>query len=232
MGYERNYRHVTTEAVAQVTMSKVYGWMCLALAVSAAAAYCTVKSPALLQLIYGNMLALFVLVFAELGLVMYLSARIASISFQSAVVMMGIYAALNGVMLSSVFLCFQSQIIGAAFLSTALTFGAMSTYGYVTKRDLSGIGSYLIMGLIGVIIATLVNFFLHSQTLDYIITYVGLFIFVGLTAYDTQKIRYMLQMTEGTPMDARKVGLMGALNLYLDFINIFLFILRLLGSRR
>ncbi len=232
MGYERNYRHVTTEAVAQVTMSKVYGWMCLALVVSAAAAYCTVMSPALMQLIYGNMWGLFVLVFAELGLVMYLSARIASISFQSAVVMMGIYAALNGVMLSSIFICFQSQIIGAAFLSTALTFGAMSTYGYVTKRNLSGIGSYLIMGLIGVIIATLVNFFLHSQTLDYIITYVGLFIFVGLTAYDTQKIKYMLQMTEGTPVDARKVGLMGALNLYLDFINIFLFILRLLGSRR
>ncbi len=232
MGYERNYRQVTTEAVAQVTMSKVYGWMCLALVVSAAAAYCTVMSPALLKLIYGNMWSLFVLVFAELGLVMYLSARIASISFQSAVVMMGIYAALNGVMLSSIFICFESKIIGAAFLSTALTFGAMSTYGYVTKRDLSGIGSYLIMGLIGVIIATLVNFFLHSQALDYIITYVGLFIFVGLTAYDTQKIKYMLQMTEGTPVDARKVGLMGALNLYLDFINIFLFILRLLGNRR
>ncbi len=232
MAYERNYRHVTTEAVAQVTMSKVYGWMCLALVVSAATALFTVSSQTLFQLVYGNMLALFVLIFAELGLVMYLSARIATISFQSAVVMMGIYAALNGVMLSSIFICFQSDIIFAAFLSTSLTFGAMSAYGYLTKRDLSGIGSYLMMGLIGIIIATLINFFLRSQAMDYIITYVGLFIFVGLTAYDTQKIKYMLQVSEGTPIDSRKVGLMGALNLYLDFINIFLFILRLLGSRR
>ncbi len=232
MGYERNYRSTSSEAVAQITMNKVYGWMSLALVVSAAAAFFTASTPALLQLIYGSTWGIWLLVIAELGMVFYLSARIASMSFQTAVALMGVYALLNGVMLSSIFLLFSVDVIYAAFFTTALTFGGMSAYGYFTKRDLSGIGSYLLMALLGVIIATVVNVFLGSGTLDYIITYVGIFIFVGLTAYDTQKIRRMLQVQDATFVDTRKIALMGALNLYLDFINLFLYILRLFGNRR
>ncbi len=235
MGYERNYRSMSSEAVARVTMNKVYGWMSLALAVSTLAALLTVRTPALLNLVYGNSMGIWVLIIAELVLVVWLTARLASMSFTKAATLMGLYAALNGVMLSSVFLLFRLETIYTAFLTTALTFAGMSAVGYFTKSDLSRMGSFLLMALLGLIIATVVNIFLSSSTLDAIITYVGVFIFVGLTAYDTQKVKRMLQAAdEGVPglVDTRKIALMGALNLYLDFINLFLYILRIFGNRR
>ncbi len=232
MGYERNYRSMSNEAVAQVTMNKVYGWMSLALLVSAGTALLTASSEAMLSLVYGSRLGIWVLVIAELALVIYLTARIRSISFGTAATMMGIYAALNGVMLSSILFLFEMRVIYTAFFSTALTFAGMSAVGYFTKRDLSGWGSLLIMGLLGIIIASVVNIFLASSALDAVITYVGLFIFVGLTAYDTQKIKRMLAVQDASFVDTRKMALMGALSLYLDFINLFLYILRLFGSRR
>ncbi len=231
MGYERNYKSMSTEAVTRVTMNKVYGWMCMGLVVSALAALTTVSVPALFNLIYGNPLSIIVLMCAELGLVFYVSARINSITFQTAAALMVIYAALNCIMLSSVLLIYEQRTIYVAFLCTAFTFGGMSAYGYLTKRDLMGMGSFLMMALLGVIIATLVNFFLDSAPLGYIITYAGLFIFVGLTAYDTQEIKRMLLMQDSTLVDTRKVALIGALNLYLDFVNMFLYILRLFGKR-
>ncbi len=232
MGYERNYRSTSTEAVAQVTMNKVYGWMSLALVISTVTALLTVQSEAMLSLIYGNRWGIWVLIIAEFALVIGVSASINRISFGAAATMLAIYAALNGVMLSSVLLLFELTVVYTAFAATALTFASMSAIGYFTKRDLSSLGSYLLMGLIGVIIATVVNVFLASSVLDAIITYVGLFIFVGLTAYDTQKIKRMLQLQEAGFADVRKLALMGALNLYLDFINLFLYILRLFGNRR
>lgn len=219
-------------AVAQgLTMTKVYGWMSLALVVSTVSALYTAGSESLLQLIFGSQIAFWGLIIAELGLVLYLSARVFRMSFMAAATCFGLYAVLNGVLLSSIFFVYSIGSIAAAFGTTALTFGAMSLVGYTTKKDLSGIGSFLLMALIGLIIGTVVNMFLRSAMLDYLITYVGLFIFVGLTAYDTQKIKQAFAAGEQQGLDMRNIGILGALNLYLDFINIFLYVLRLFDRR-
>lgn len=231
MEYNKNEYSVTPSGTMAVTMNRVYGWMSLALVVSAVSALYTVSSPAILQLIFGTRFGLWALIIAELALVFYLSARAFRMSFLAAATCFGLYAVLNGVMLSSVFLAYSAAVIVKAFGATALTFGAMSLVGYTTKKDLSGIGSMLLMGLIGLIIGTVVNMFLRSALMDYIITYLGLFIFVGLTAYDTQKIKQALALSAQSGLDARNIGIIGALNLYLDFINIFLYILRLFGNR-
>lgn len=188
------------------------------------------QNDAILGLIFGNSAMPWVLMLAEVGIVMYLSARINSISFGTAVSLFGVYSVLNGVVLSVILLLYDLGTIYAAFFATAGTFAVMSIIGYTTKKDLSGLGGILFMGVIGLIIASLVNMFMHNDTLTSIITYAGVFIFVGLTAYDTQKIKVMLSHSYG--VDQRKIGLLGALSLYLDFINLFLYILRLLGSRR
>ncbi len=234
MGYERNYREATQEVTLRMTMNRVYGWMTLALLVSAVSAYVTATSPAILSVVFGSRWMLYGLIIAELALVFFLSACIQRLSFLSASAMMGVYSVLNGVLLSSVFYAYDMAVIQTAFLSSALTFGVMSAYGYFTKSDLSRIGSYLTMGLIGLIIASLVNMFVGGSVMSTIITYLGLVIFIGLTAYDTQKIKHTLAMQDelGTQIDVRKVGLMGALMLYLDFVNMFLYILRLLGDRK
>lgn len=230
MGYERNYRDTTYEVAERMTMNRVYGWMSLALVVSALAAVFTVKSPAVLEFIYGSRITFFGLIIAELGMVWYLSARIMSLSFSTAALLMGAYSVLNGITLSSVLLVYAEATVHAAFLSTAATFAVMSAVGYFTRTDLTRMGSMLFMALVGLIVATVVNMFLQSDGLTTIITYVGLLIFIGLTAYDTQKIKHTLAMQDQYAMqvDVRKIALMGALNLYLDFINMFLYILRLL----
>lgn len=230
MGYERNYRDTTYEVAERMTMNRVYGWMSLALVVSALSALFTAQSPAMLGFIFGSKFAFFGLIIAELALVWYMSARIMSLRFSTAALLMGAYSVLNGVTLSSVLLVYAQATVQAAFLATAVTFAVMSAIGYFTKTDLTRMGGILIMALIGVIVATVVNFFLKSDGLTTVITYLGLLVFIGLTAYDTQKIKQTLLVQDQLAMqvDIRKIALMGALNLYLDFINMFLYILRLM----
>ncbi|MEE1222631.1 MAG: Bax inhibitor-1/YccA family protein [Bacteroidaceae bacterium] len=230
MGYERNYRDTTYEVAERMTMNRVYGWMSLALVVSALSALFTAQSPAMLGFIFGSKFAFFGLIIAELALVWYMSARIMSLRFSTAALLMGAYSVLNGVTLSSVLLVYAQATVQAAFLATAVTFAVMSAIGYFTKTDLTRMGGILIMALVGVIVATVVNFFLKSDGLTTVITYLGLLVFIGLTAYDTQKIKQTLLVQDQLAMqvDIRKIALMGALNLYLDFINMFLYILRLM----
>lgn len=230
MGYERNYRDTTYEVAERMTMNRVYGWMSLALVVSALSAVFTVQSPAMLGFIFGSRFAFFGLIIAELAMVWYMSARIMSLKFSTAALLMGAYSVLNGVTLSSVLLVYAEATVQAAFLATAVTFAVMSAVGYFTRTDLTKMGSMLLMALVGVIVATVVNFFLKSDGLTTVITYIGLLVFIGLTAYDTQKIKQTLQVQDqlAVQMDIRKIALMGALNLYLDFINMFLYILRLM----
>ena len=220
-------------------MSRVYVWMSAALLLTAGTAYFTAASPAMLQLIFGNSIAIWVLFILELGLVMAVSAGINRLSPTTATALFLLYSVVNGLTLSVIFFAYELGTIYQAFAASALTFGAMSLYGYTTKKDLSGLGGYLIMGLIGLIIASVINIFWANSTLDAIITYIGVFIFVGLTAYDTQKIKQMSAAVEtGAEMgyaDAaapRRIAILGALTLYLDFINLFLYLLRIFGSRR
>ena len=220
-------------------MSRVYVWMTAALLLTAGTAYVTASSPALLQLIFGNSAAIWILFIAELGLVLGISAGINRLSPTMATVLFLVYSVVNGLTLSSIFFAYSIGTIYQAFAASALTFGAMSFVGYTTKKDLSGLGGILIMGVIGLIIASLINIFWGNSVLDAIITYIGVFIFVGLTAYDTQKIKQMSYAVEqGSQMGytdvaaPRRIAIIGALTLYLDFINIFLYILRLFGRGR
>lgn len=229
--YDKNYgNYGVQENTVAVTMNKVYSWMTLALVVTALTAMYVSNSISILNFVFGNSAMPWILMLAEVGVVMYLSARIARISFATAASLFGVYSILNGVVLSVVLLAYDLGTVYAAFFATAGTFAVMSFIGYTTKKDLSGLGGILIMALVGLIVASLVNIFLKSGAMDSIITYVGVFIFVGLTAYDTQKIKAMLSGSYG--IDQRNIGILGALSLYLDFINLFLYILRLLGSRR
>ena len=179
----------SSEAVAVGFMSKVYIWMTFGLALTAITATITISSDTLINLIFGNKLVFYGLVIAELGLVIALSAAIKKISAFAATMMFLLYSALSGVTFASIFLIYTSSSIASAFFVASGTFGAMSVYGYVTKRDLSGWGSFLFMGLIGIIIASVVNIFLQSPMLHYVTSYIGVLLFVGLTAYDTQKIK-------------------------------------------
>ncbi|MEM5788756.1 MAG: Bax inhibitor-1/YccA family protein [Syntrophobacteraceae bacterium] len=219
-------------AVAQSDfIRKVFNWMGLGLAVTALSSLYTASSPALLQLVFGNSIVLILLIVAELGLVMALSAAINRIQSSTALLMFFAYSLLNGVTLAAIFLVYTRASIASTFFVTAGTFGAMSLYGYTTKRDLTSWGSFLFMGLIGVIIASLVNFFLQSPMIYWLITYAGIIVFVGLTAYDTQQIKQMAHAGFSGSEDERRGAIIGALKLYLDFINLFLLLLRVFGRR-
>lgn len=213
-------------------MRKVYVWMAMALAITAITAYGVASSPALTSLIFGNKLIFFGLIIAELVLVFWVSARIEKLSLTKATLMFIVYSVLNGATLSTIFFAYSPEIITKTFFVTAGTFGAMAIYGYFTKSDLSSWGKLLIMAVIGLIIAGVVNIFLRSQLMDFVVSMVGVLIFVGLTAYDSQKIKRMLMMQADMGETAQKVALMGALSLYLDFINLFLYLLRLFGRER
>jgi hypothetical protein len=220
-------------------MTRVYVWMTAALFLTAGTAFFTASSPALLQVIFGNSIAVWVLFILELGLVMGISAGINRLSPTTATALFLLYSVVNGLTLSVIFFAYELGTIYQAFAASALTFGAMSFVGYTTKKDLSSLGGYLIMGLIGLIIASVINIFWSNSVMDTIITYIGVFIFIGLTAYDTQKIKEMSYAVEqGESMgytDAaapRRIAILGALTLYLDFINLFLYILRLFGRSR
>ena len=215
-----------------VLMRKVSVWMTLALAITGFTAYGVATSPGILQAIYGNQVIMWVLVIAELALVFGVNAAINRISLTTATLMFILYSVINGALFSSIFLIYTASSIATVFFITAGTFAAMAFVGYTTKTDLSSLGKYLLMALIGIIIATLVNvFFVKSSILDLGISYLGVLIFVGLTAYDTQKIKNMLLQAPDAGEQAQKYALLGALSLYLDFINLFIYLLRIFGKR-
>lgn len=221
-------------ASAQRTLFKnVYAWMALALVVTGLTAYYVANSPTILGMIFGSGAALIGLCIAQFALVIGLSAAINKISFTAAGIMFVVYSILTGITLSSILLVYTSESVALTFFVTAGTFGAMALYGTVTNKDLSGMGSILFMALIGLIIASVANWFFHSSGLAMIISYAGVLIFVGLTAYDAQKIKNMLSIYGSEVNEASmKIALMGSLELYLDFINLFLHLIRILGSRR
>ena len=212
-------------------MSKVYLWMTLALVVTGMTAYYVASSPAILYAIVSNQIAFWGLFIGELVLVFVLSSRIMSLSFVTASLMFVIYSIMNGVFFSFIFIAYTEQSIATTFLITAGTFGAMSLFGFVTKRDLSAMGRILFMLLIGLLIATVVNIFMKAEGLTLILNYAGVVIFVGLTACDTQSIKQMLQ-EHGDKEGAEKIALLGSLSLYLDFINLFIYLLRFFGESR
>jgi len=211
---------------------KVYGWMTAGLALTALAALYTVSDQGMLELIFGNRMVFFGLILAELGLVIALSAAVNRISAAAATLMFLAYSTLNGVTFAAIFIVYTRSSIASAFFVASGTFAAMSLYGYVTKRDLTGWGSFFFMGLIGIIIASVVNIFLHSEMIYWVTSYIGVLVFVGLTAYDTQKIKQMAQAGFADGEARHKAAILGALRLYLDFINLFLMLLRIMGDRR
>ncbi|GAB7026455.1 Bax inhibitor-1/YccA family protein [Geotalea toluenoxydans] len=216
-------------AIAQNTLIRqVYAWMGGGLLVTAILAMVTISSPVMLNAIFGNRLVFYALILGELGLVFAISGAINRLSATAASSLFILYAALNGVTMSAIFAVYTAESIGSTFVITAATFGAMSIYGYVTKRDLTGMGSFLFMGLIGIVIASIVNIFTKSSAASWIISALGVIVFTGLTAYDTWKIKAMA----ASGAEGRKPAILGALTLYLDFINLFLMLLRLLGNRR
>ena len=212
-------------------MSKVYLWMTLALVVTGMTAYYVASSPAILYAIVSNQIAFWGLFIGELVLVFVLSSRIMSLSFVTASLMFVIYSIMNGVFFSFILRAYTEQSIATTFLITAGTFGAMSLFGFITKRDLSTMWRILFMLLIGLLIATVVNIFMKAEGLTLILNYAGVVIFVGLTAYDTQSIKQMLQ-EHGDKEGAEKIALLGSLSLYLDFINLFIYLLRFFGESR
>lgn len=214
-----------------VLMRKVYVWMTLALAITGFTAYGVATSPGILQAIYTNQILFWGLVIAEFALVIGVSAAINRLSLTTATLMFILYSVINGALLSYIFLAYTASSVATVFFITAGTFGAMALIGYTTKADLSSMGKILFMALIGLIIATIVNVFVKSDGFTMILSYVGVLIFVGLTAYDTQKIKQMLMQAPDASEGAQKMALLGALTLYLDFINLFIYLLRIFGKR-
>lgn len=218
--------------VQQAFLSRVYGWMMIGLLLTAGTALFTVSNEALLKFVFGSKLTFYGLVFAQLGMVIYLSVRVQKMRAGTAIGVFLAYSVLTGVTLSSIFLLYTAGSIASTFLTAALMFGAMAAYGYFTKRDLTGVGSFMMMGLVGMVIASVVNIFIGSENVSWIVSFIGVIVFTGLTAYDTQKMKAMAYvMTEGNEA-AVKGAILGALTLYLDFINLFLSLLRLFGDRK
>ena len=234
---ELNFDAMTREqglsmsAAFPALMRKVYVWMTLALMITGATAYGVATSPGIQMALFSNQLLFWGLVIAEFALVIGISAAINRLSLTTATLMFVLYSVINGAMLSSIFLIYTMSSIASVFFITAGTFGVMALIGYTTKKDLTSMGRILFMALIGIIIATVVNIFLKSSGLQMIVSYLGVLIFVGLTAYDSQKIKNMLQMAPDASEASHKLALLGALTLYLDFVNLFIYLLRIFGRR-
>ncbi len=234
---QNQVQNLTAEEVKSIQTSfvnKVYVWMGLALTITGIVAMRVADSGAFMEMFTGASSAMpfYILIAIELGLVWWMVSRIDSMSSGFATALFILYSALNGVTLSVLFYVYTSASIASTFFITAGTFGICSAYGYFTKKDLTSIGGFLFMALIGIIIATIVNIFLASSTLYWIISYAGVAIFIGLTAYDTQKIKNMSLELDADSEQGKKGAVMGALALYLDFINMFIFLLRIFGNRR
>ncbi len=228
--YEKAQPQVRVNSFIQ----SVYNWMAIGLGLTGVTAFFVANSPAVMQLIFGNRLLFFGLIIAELVLVFSISARVGKMQASTATALFVLYAVLNGLTLSVIFIAYTASSIASTFFICAGTFLACSIYGMMTKRDLTSMGGFLMMGLIGIIIASVVNMFIRSSGMSLVISYIGVLVFVGLTAYDTQKLKYMA-MTQPDGLDAavvRKGAIIGALSLYLDFINLFLMLLRIFGGSR
>ena len=234
--YENGYRTAveaeneqTLQRYVAGVMRRVYGKMTLGLLLTALTSWLIVNTPAALSLLFSSTATLWILFAVEIGLVIYLSARLDKLSTGAAAALFYLYSALNGVVLAPIFLVYTGSSIAMTFAITAGTFGAMTIFGYVTRQDLSKFGSILFMALIGLVVCIVVNMFWGNSMFDLLISIAGVFIFVGLTAWDTQAIKRMC--AESDPSMIGKVATMGALSLYLDFINLFLYLLRFFGSR-
>ncbi|WP_130834473.1 Bax inhibitor-1/YccA family protein [[Erwinia] mediterraneensis] len=233
--YPRSNGSVVQQASAglQTYMSQVYGWMTCGLLLTAFVSWFAARTPAVMEMVFANRITFFGLIIAQLVVVFVLSGLVHKLSGGVATALFMLYSALTGLTLASIFLVYTYSSIASTFFVTAGMFGAMSFYGYTTKRDLSRFGSLLFMALIGILLASLVNFWLKSPTLMWVITYIGVLVFVGLTAYDTQRLK---NIGEGINVEdkenLRRASIMGALTLYLDFINLFLMLLRIMGNRR
>lgn len=224
----------TSQTAYRILFRNVYTWMTLALIITALTAFVVASSETLLNLFfYSSKYTFYILIGGQFALVWYLSARINKMTFAAATCYFIAYSLLNGLTLSFIFILYTLTSISSTFFITAGMFGSMALIGTFTKKDLSSWGNILFMALIGLIIASVVNLFLNSPVFNWVITYIGVVIFVALTAYDANKIKRVLQ-EHGTEVNesTQKIALMGALSLYLDFINLFLFLLRILGSRR
>ena len=239
MDYEEfNYRSYSREceleasAALPVLMQKTYLWMAMALAITGLTAYVVATNSTLMNLMWQYPKSIWLFVIAEFLLVLGLSAAIEKLSLAMATLMFVVYAILNGVTFSTLFYIFSMPSLATTFFVTAGTFGAMSAVGFFIKKDLSAIGHVLIMALIGLIIGTIVNIFVASSLLNAALTYAGVLIFVGLTAYDTQKIKKMFMMAPDAGVHMQKYAVLAALTLYLDFINLFLYLLKIFGDRK
>ncbi len=215
------------EAVFSTFIQRVYQWMAMGLALTALVAFLTASNATLLRFLFSGGMWLFFLV--ELGIVIWLTSSVQRISPQAAVLGFLTYATINGITMAGIVLYYTAASISSTFFITAVTFGGVSVYGWVTKQDLTSVGSFCGMVLWGVIIASIVNIFFHAPAFYWILSYVGVAVFIGLTAYDTQKLKAIHQSTADAP---EQLAIFGALMLYLDFINMFLFLLRIFGRRR
>ena len=224
-------QQLTMSEAFPILMRNVYGWMTLALVITGLTAYGVATSPGILQAIYTNQILFWGLIIAEFALVFGVSAAINRLSLTTATLMFILYSVINGALLSYIFLAYTASSIATVFFITAGTFGTMALIGYTTKTDLSSMGKILFMALIGLIIATVVNLFIKSSGFTLILSYVGVLIFVGLTAWDSQKIKQMLLQAPDAGEASQKLALLGALTLYLDFINLFIYLLRIFGKR-
>ena len=224
-------QELSMSAAFPILMRKVYVWMTLALVITGVTAYGVATSPGLMMAIATNKLLFWGLIIAEFGLVVAISAAINKLSLTTATLLFVLYSVINGATLSFIFAIYTMSSIASVFFITAGTFAVMAVIGYTTKKDLTSMGKILFMALIGIIIATIVNIFLKSTGLQMIVSYLGVLIFVGLTAYDSQKIKQMLLMTPDAGEGAQKIALLGALSLYLDFVNLFIYLLRIFGRR-
>lgn len=224
-------RELMASAAMPVLMRKVYVWMTLALVITGFTAYTVANSDALLSMIYGNQAVLWGMIIAEFALVIAISAGINKLSLTTATLLFVLYSIVNGATLSTIFFVYSRSSIGVVFFITAATFAVMAVYGYTTKSDLSSMGKILMMALIGLVIATIVNIFWQNSMFTMLLSYIGVLVFVGLTAYDTQKIKQMLYQAGDVSETSQKMALLGALSLYLDFVNLFLYLLRIFGRR-
>ena len=235
VGYttESSSRSFYSENAVATLMRNMYAWMAIALTITGFTAFAVANSYSLIYAIATNSILFYGLIFAELGLVYFLSSRIFRMSFATAGLLFAVYSIINGVTLSLIFLIYEIGSIVSTFFITAGTFGAMAVVGSFLKKDLSFIGRFALMALIGLIIAGVVNIFMRSEGFSFIIAIIGVLVFTALTAYDAQKMKNLIaengyEINENT----QKLALIGALELYLDFVNLFLYLLRLLGSRR
>jgi len=226
------YQPALSKVQENALLRSVYNWMMIGLFISGVTAFFASGSVTVQQLLFGNSYIIWVLVLGELGLVFAISGGIRSMAASTASGLFILFSFLNGLTISSIFIIYTAQSITTTFFITGLTFGVTSFYGYVTKRDLTSLGNFMFMGLIGIIIASVVNMFLHNSAMSWVISYLGIIIFVGLTAYDTQKIRKLGETINSNSEQFSKLAIIGALSLYLDFINLFLILLRFTGRGR